>query len=549
MANNIAVRVTADVADLTAKMAVARADLTLTTKALNDLAKQSQATGMTTELKASLLAAGDAAAKAKNTVSLYSNELRKLAPALDGVTHASAGVTREVLVMGRELARGNFNRMAGSATILAGRLGILTPAVLGTAAVVAAIVAPLAAFAVAAEQGADELGKFQGAMEATNGYAGVTISQLQNMSRTMAAFAHDSIGTATESLMSLAASGKFSGQTLLLVGEDAAKMGQLTGENADKFIEQFEKMGEGVSKFALEYQNKYHQLTLAQYEYIRQLEEQGDKEGAERALAQDVYNYLGQQAPQQLGYLERAWHSLRDAVSEAWDEMKAVGRNSNQDQLDTLNSQLDNMKRFAAEQRANGATPSAGDQKAIANLEAQKRGIEGREAAEQRSASARSAAARAQTDGINAAAQLGKQFEDSRSSGEKLHKTIRDINTELAKAVAADPGSGGEIRRRCKGRRPQGCWRRKPDGRHGGRASPVRIRNEKPDRRLAKGHAGLRGTVLAGQAGCRQKGFRALRQHPCQGAGGAACRGRQGRPATAPDGGQRHQHHPVGAEV
>ena len=166
MPNNVAISITADVAGATANLALARAEATATTKTLNDLAKQVQTTARTPELESSFLAAADAAAKARSQVALATAELRRFAPAAEsvavggavaaaemngaavaagGLGHASAGVTRELLVMGRELANGNFNRMAGSATILAGRLNLLSPAFISAGVAAAALAIPLVA--------------------------------------------------------------------------------------------------------------------------------------------------------------------------------------------------------------------------------------------------------------------------------------------------------------------------------------------------------------------------------------------------------------------
>jgi len=166
MPNNVAISITADVAGATANLALARAEATATTKTLNDLAKQVQTSARTPELESSFLAAADAAAKAKSQVALATAELRRFTPAVEsvavggavaaaemrgaavavtGVGHASAGVTRELLVMGRELANGNFNRMAGSATILAGRLNLLSPAFISAGVAVAALAIPVVA--------------------------------------------------------------------------------------------------------------------------------------------------------------------------------------------------------------------------------------------------------------------------------------------------------------------------------------------------------------------------------------------------------------------
>jgi len=364
--------------------------------------------------------------------------------ATGGLKMATSGAIQEYIRLGHEAMMGNFSRMPGSLIVLASRTGglqtafeFLTPAVIVAGSVIAVVAGGIIAAAIAADQGASEVAKFNNAMAATAGYAGVTISQLQEMSAKMATFGHETIGTATEQMMKLAGSGKFTGQTLLLVGEDSARMAALTGENAVKFQEQFGRMGEGVAKFAKEYQDQFHQITTAQYTYIRQLEEQGDKEGAEQALAKDVYDYLGTQAPQNLGYLERAWHGVEAAISGAWDALKGFGRDSADDQIGRINAQISAIK--ADDNSPLNIGGNARGNAQIASLEKQKTAIEATEKAQRNVAAATAASAKAQTDGVDAASKLAAKFEESKTSGEKLHKAIKDINDEAAKATAADP--------------------------------------------------------------------------------------------------------------
>jgi phage-related minor tail protein len=357
----------------------------------------------------------------------------QLRPAMAGAHSGMSGVTRELIVMGRELGRGNFSRLAGSATILAQRLYFMAPALVMTTGLVALLASPIIAVAAAFVQGSNEAAKFQNSMEATNGYAGVTISQLQNMSRALATTSNVSIGTATGAMMKLAASGKFSGETLQLVGQDAVRMGQLTGEGADKFIEEFSKMGRDVAKFAQEYQDNYHQLTVAQYEHIAKLQEEGRTEEAQHEMAKAVYDYLGKQAPEQLGYLARAWRGVGEAISSAWDSLKAWGRNSNQDQIDDLNQRIALMKKDPNANKGGEVT------REIQSLEQQVAKLGDVEKAQQKVAQKAGENARVQTEGVDAAAKLHQQFENSRSSGEKLKIKLQEINQELAKAVAANP--------------------------------------------------------------------------------------------------------------
>lgn len=453
MGNNIAVSVTADVAELQVKRAVLSAELRTAQKDLNDFAKTASKTGMTDGLKADMLAAADSLGKTRNQINLVDKDLAKFGAgaagakgALEGLHVGSAGVTRELIVLGREASRGNFSRMAGSATILVQRMGLLTPAVLGTGAAIAALAAPIALFLIAAEQGSQQLARFQNAMAATNGYAGVTISQLQAMAKETAAWAHEGVGAATKELMALAASGEFTGKTLQLVGDDATKMAQLTGESADKWNAEYAKMSQGVAKFAAEYQAKYGQLSTAQFQYILQLEQQGKKETAEYALAKDIYDYLGNQAPAHLGILQKTWKGLGDVVSTVWGQMQAVGRDSNADQIAMLQAKI-------SQQGALGLT--AKNSGYVADLQQRLSSLRAIESVSETIAGWQGEATARQKEGVAAAQKLHEQFEASKTSGEKLKAVLADIDTNLAKAVAADPGNRAVYEREAEAARAQ----------------------------------------------------------------------------------------------
>ena len=148
MANNIAVSITADVADLTAKMALAKVAVTDATKEM--MAQAKAANGVMTP---GLLAAADAQSHMSASLALVQREAKSaslsvqsiassataVAVASGGAVHGIGGIVREFAVLGREGVNGNFTRMAGSATILTQRLAALGPATLVSYAGVASL--------------------------------------------------------------------------------------------------------------------------------------------------------------------------------------------------------------------------------------------------------------------------------------------------------------------------------------------------------------------------------------------------------------------------
>ena len=453
MTNNIAVSITADVADLTAKRAIASTELKALQKDLNDLAKTARDGGMTDELKARMLALGDGVATAKSQVSQIDTQLKtfgrtanETGAAVGGLHAGTAGVTRELLVMGREASRGNLNRLAGSATILAGRLGLLTPQILMVVGGVLALAAPVVLVAAAMESAANDAAKYQGALSATANYAGLTAASYRDMTSALAVSSHIGLGEARKELLDLINTGKFSGAEMLLIGKDSNAMSEMTGESADKMLSEFEKMGDDVAKFAREYQDHYHQLTTAQFEHIEALQKAGDVEGAQMAFLQAVYGYLGNQAPRQVGALKSAWDDLTIAIGGAVDAEK----NYVAGQGDTAATQIAKSKAALSELYGEKLRQQHGDDVGISPglLDERIAGGEKMLASQQALAAATAKTAqderdkaKAQTEGVDAAAKLNEQFEASKTSGEKLKKTLADINLELARATAADPGN------------------------------------------------------------------------------------------------------------
>lgn len=116
MANNIAVAITADVADLTAKRAIMSAELKAATVDLNSFAKAAAAAGGSQQLGAGMLAAGESVARLKTQLRGLDADLKAAGTAADGafgqLTVAAAGASgslkemRDVGLEVRESFRG-----------------------------------------------------------------------------------------------------------------------------------------------------------------------------------------------------------------------------------------------------------------------------------------------------------------------------------------------------------------------------------------------------------------------------------------------------------
>lgn len=134
MTNNIAVTITADVADLTAKRAILSAELKAASRDLNDFAKTARTGAVTNELRAGMLSSAEAVAKARAQVALLDKELKSAGGGsqLTGfLANLRGGATSEI-----EAAASKFP-LVGSALAGIGPAGLAAAAAIG--AVTAAI--------------------------------------------------------------------------------------------------------------------------------------------------------------------------------------------------------------------------------------------------------------------------------------------------------------------------------------------------------------------------------------------------------------------------
>lgn len=90
MANNIAVSITADVADLQVKRAIMSAELKTAQRDLSAFAKDAAVSGITDEMRTSMLASADAVARLKNQVAAADTEIKKFGQSQQAVNGMSA---------------------------------------------------------------------------------------------------------------------------------------------------------------------------------------------------------------------------------------------------------------------------------------------------------------------------------------------------------------------------------------------------------------------------------------------------------------------------
>lgn len=262
----------------------------------------------------------------------FIQKLREAEAAAGGVQRGSALATRELVVMGREIGRGDFSRLAGSFTLEAQALGLLTPEFLLGAAAVAAFLIPLAAVATAMEQGSEAAAKLQNSIQITGNYAGVTAGEVDAMAVKVAQSTGESTLSTKKLLEELVSTGKFTSDEMVLAAQVAEQFSRFTGQSAEKILGQFEGLKGGVVKFAVKWEEAYHDLTLAQIDEIAALEKSGKHHEAELAFFSDVERDVKTKTAPAYGYLAGAMHGVMNAARDMWAAIMGWGMPKSLDQ-------------------------------------------------------------------------------------------------------------------------------------------------------------------------------------------------------------------------
>lgn len=202
-------------------------------------------------------------------------------------------------------------------------LGLVNPFTLAAAAV--------GVLGLAYYQGSQEQDAFNKSLILTGNQVGKTSSQLADIAARAGVAANSIIGKAASTLNLLVESGKVAGDSLERVTTAVVKTSEATGIATDQLVDDFNKIAADPLDAITKLNDQYHFLTLATYNQIKALQDEGNQQEAARVATDAYANTMQQRATdiqQNLGLLEKAWNGLAGAAKSAWDAMLDVGRDS-----------------------------------------------------------------------------------------------------------------------------------------------------------------------------------------------------------------------------
>ena len=334
----------------------------------------------------------------------------------------------------------NANSLSENAENAKKLTGFLNPMTIG----IGALVAVVGTLTYAWYKGSQEQQEFNKSLVLTGNIAGVTTGQLADMARSVADNTGNTTAAAAQALNRVVSGGKIATGSMQTVTEAVVAMNDATDESIDSMVADFEKIAQNPVAAIGELNDKYHFLTLATYNQIKALQDEGNQQEAARLATEAYAATMKQRADEiaeSLGTLQSAWKWLGDEAKGAWDAMLNIGREKSlESQLEEAEKALENAQRSRG--LGNGLWNTygvnyQGSDNAIAQAQAQVDSLRGQITVQDVLNDSISTYNKRQQEGIEAQERINKLTDLTLTNAQKRKKALDDLTRDLAKARAA----------------------------------------------------------------------------------------------------------------
>jgi len=181
-------------------------------------------------------------------------------------------------------------------------------------------------------KGSQESATFRDNLILTNNYAGLTAQSFDKLSASLSDRLNVSITNTKSIFMALAASGTITSKNLGSVAEVIGNIAKLSGESADTVANSLIPSMDGSAASAKKLNERYHFLSLAQYQHIEALNKQGK---ASEALnyQNDLLNKSFEEQERKLGLVEKGWNSFLMTLGNVKNTLFSIGKDAGDSQL------------------------------------------------------------------------------------------------------------------------------------------------------------------------------------------------------------------------
>lgn len=257
------------------------------------------------------------------TAGEMSNAMRMLPAQFTDIATSLAGGQNPMLV---------FIQQGGQIKDMFGGVGPAAKAmatyVLGLVTPLAVTAAAFAAVGYAAYLGNENVSRFKDTVKLTGGSLGLSRGEIEAFANAIKMSANASTQASREMLDAIARTGRVGGDSLKAISAAALAYAEVSGEKAESVAKDFSKMADGVADWAAEHNKSMHFITASEYEYIKTLEESGDKQEAIRVVSDKLHRQFATSDSENLGLLVKVWRGWGYVIDDVWEAMKRIGTSS-----------------------------------------------------------------------------------------------------------------------------------------------------------------------------------------------------------------------------
>jgi lambda family phage tail tape measure protein len=286
-------------------------------------------------------------------------------------------------------------------------------------------------------QGSKEGDEFNKTLVLTGNAAGSSVGELDRMAASIGAIVGTQ-GNAAEALNKFAASGRIAANDLERFTTIAVKLERLAGVSVDETVKKFNELGKSPVEASRRLNEAERYLTLAVYEQIKALEEQGRAVEAanlaQRAYADAAESRLPQIALR-LGYIQQGWLDVKDAANAAADALLKIGRPKTDD-----DARQEILRSIADLEKAGQEKPLLFG-KSKTELRAELEALDRTADASRRVGLADKERAQVTEAGIKAEVEVDRIRKESASNQDKLNKTLTEYRRNIEAIRKANPES------------------------------------------------------------------------------------------------------------
>lgn len=324
--------------------------------------------------------------QAREKLAGFSETLTKTGNTSRHAAHNMAMIPSQLSWMVTSIASGESPIMAliQQGSMLSGMMGGLGPTIKAVGAYLTGLINPFTVAAasvgvlgLAYYQGEQEQEAFKKSLILTGNQVGKTSGQLSDMAASISTATGSTQGQTASVIAQVVSTGTIAGDSLQKVSAAIVSMSDATGQATASLVADFNNIANDPVAAITKLNDQYHFLTLATYNQIKALQDEGDQQDAAK-VANDAYaNALSQRESEiknSLGTLETIWNSVGEAAKGAWDSMLDIGRGQ------TLQQQIANVQKQISDIQGNvkpgvfglgGIGDGGAQDKQLASLKAQ----------------------------------------------------------------------------------------------------------------------------------------------------------------------------------